>query len=191
MLLERAIFDIEMLRRAQFFIGNAASTFSYTVCLIRGRAAAEYSNICCDFFAAFGLDDRNCTGTRGQHSVSNPSITELHQIPTPHPSTPNATPPNSNATPLNTTQHHSTPLNTTQHHSTPLNTAQHHSTPLNTTQHRSTPLNTAQHRSTPTQLQLNSEPTGPPSHQLIALCTSWHRRSPCYNRRGRSGVQHA
>jgi hypothetical protein len=61
--LERAVFDIEMLRRARFFIGNAASTFSYTVCLIRGRKVSEDSNICCDFFSAYGLDSKACAST--------------------------------------------------------------------------------------------------------------------------------
>jgi hypothetical protein len=44
--LERGVFDLEMLRRSGFFIGNARSTFTYTACLFRGRAKVKSASVC-------------------------------------------------------------------------------------------------------------------------------------------------
>ena len=55
MVVERAIFELEVLRRAQLFIGSPASTFSFTACLIRGQSRVRGSPLCAAFASAAGL----------------------------------------------------------------------------------------------------------------------------------------
>jgi hypothetical protein len=66
LVVERAVFDIEMLRRVNFFIGNPASTFSWTVCLLRGVELAIHSNFCREFFSVTRFTEQRALQGEGE-----------------------------------------------------------------------------------------------------------------------------